>query len=119
MRKNKPHSESPHQEGGALKPLALAQCPTPSLPAAIRHVDESSLASMAPGDVLVLDDAVIWPHTNEPIFFAVLACPVCGTPGLITSAQYFGTAPIMCGVRECRGLFRVVDEDHLIYLPMN
>lgn len=119
MGKNKPRSGSPRRGDGAPKPLGLAQCPTPSPPAVVCHVDESSLASMAPGDVLLLKDAAIRAPTNEPIFFAVLACPVCGTPGLITSAQYFGTAPIMCGVRECRGLFRVVDEHHLIYLPLN
>jgi hypothetical protein len=85
----------------------------------MQHIDESSLSKMAPGDVLRLDDAAVWPHSIEPIFFAVLACPLCGTPALITSAQYFGTAPIMCGVRQCRGFFRVVDEYHLTYLPLN
>jgi hypothetical protein len=74
---------------------------------------------MNPGDVLLLNDTTLWPPTHESIFFAVLACPVCGVPSLITSAQYFGTAPVMCGVRECKALFRVVDEHHLIYLPLN
>ena len=88
-------------------------------PDVLHHVDESSLATMAPGEVLLLDDVVSLRNAIEPAFFAVLACPLCGARALITLAQYFGTVPVMCGSKTCSGLFRIVNQDSLVYLPAN
>ena len=74
---------------------------------------------MVPGDLLLLDEALDSRQALEGIFFAVLACPFCGTPALITPAQYFGAAPVMCGAKACFGFFRVVDGNQLIYPPVN
>ena len=46
---------------------------------------------MAPGDIVFLDESIA--ESFAPNFVAVLACPVCGAPGLITSAQYSGATP--------------------------
>jgi len=72
---------------------------------------------MAPGDILLLDDSVPLRESFAPTFIAVLACPVCGTPSLITFAQYSGAAPVVCGSKLCSGLFRILDEAQIVYLP--
>lgn len=89
------------------------------LPRALRLVDGSSLSKMAPSDILLLEEVGSMRDSIEPIFIAVLACPVCGLPSLITAAQYSGAAPVMCGSKDCSGLFRIVDERRLDYLPVN
>jgi len=120
MRKNRPAASPAHQRKVDAHSPALVGCERASPPpAALRLVDESSLPTMAPGDILLLDDALSLRESVEPIFFAVLACPVCGTRGLITPAQYFGLVPVICGSKVCSGLFRIVDQDHLLYLPVS
>lgn len=77
----------------------------------------SSLSEMAPGDVVFLDD---FAHLRESVsanFVAVLACPLCGSPGLITAMQYSGGAPIVCTSKVCPGLFRILDESQIVSLP--
>ena len=72
---------------------------------------------MAPGDIAFLDDGTYQRESLAPTFVAVLACPLCGSPGLITSAQYSGGAPIVCTSKACAGLFRIVDEAQIVALP--
>jgi len=72
---------------------------------------------MAPGDIVFLDDFVCQRESFASSFVAVLACPLCGSPGLITSGQYSGGAPIVCTSKVCPGLFRIVDEAQIISLP--
>jgi hypothetical protein len=88
-------------------------------PDELHRVPESSLSAMLPGDILLLEDAQITGQGLAGIFYAVLACPFCGTPGLITPSQYFGAAPVMCGAKNCCGFFRVVGEHRLVYPPAN
>jgi hypothetical protein len=38
---------------------------------------------------------------------------------LISAAQYFGFAPVICGARACSGFFRIIDEGRFVYLPVN
>lgn len=97
---------------GDLNPSQAA-----GLPTAVNFVNRSSLAEMLPGDVIFLDEDVSLRESFAPNFVAVLACPVCGTPSLITSVQYSGAAPVVCGSKRCSGLFRIVDEAQIIYLP--
>ena len=72
---------------------------------------------MGPGDIVFLDDLAYQREPFAPIFVAVLACPLCGSPGLITSVQYAGGAPIVCTSKVCSGLFRIVDEAQIVSLP--
>lgn len=85
----------------------------------LRRVHESALPNMVPGDVFLLDEALGSEQSLEGIFIAVLACPFCGSPALITPAQYFGAVPVMCGNGGCFGFFRVVNGKQLIYPRVN
>jgi uncharacterized protein YbaR (Trm112 family) len=71
---------------------------------------------MAPGEIVFLDDFAYLRDSFAPNFVAVLACPLCGSPGLITSVQYSGGAPIVCTSKVCSGLFRIVDETQVVSL---
>jgi len=77
----------------------------------------ASLADMAPSDIVFLDDFAYLREAFAPNFVAVLACPLCGSPGLITSVQYSRGAPIVCTSKVCPGLFRIVDETQIVALP--
>jgi hypothetical protein len=79
----------------------------------------SSLSDMAPGDIIFLDDFAYLRESFAPNFVAVLACPRCGAPSLITSVQYSRGAPIVCSSKVCSGLFRIVDEAQIVSLPPN
>jgi uncharacterized protein YbaR (Trm112 family) len=119
MRRNRPESKMTRRRRRAEQPSRLACRQTNASPAALHRVDESSLTSMHPGDLILLDSAVAMRNSIDPVFFAVLACPLCGTPALITSAQYLGAVAIMCGSKDCCGLYRIVDQDRLMSLPVN
>lgn len=87
------------------------------LPADLHLSNRPTLADMAPGDIVFLDDFSSLREAFAPNFVAVLACPLCGSPGLITSVQYSGGAPIVCTSKVCSGLFRIVDEAQIVSLP--
>jgi hypothetical protein len=82
-------------------------------------VDESSISAMAPGDIFLIDQLEASGLNSEPAFHAILACPLCGAQVLISAAQYFGFAPVICGGRACSGFFRIIDEGRFVYLPVN
>jgi hypothetical protein len=86
-------------------------------PTDLHMSSRSSLSDMAPGDIVFLDDFAYLRESFAPHFVAVLACPLCGSPGLITSVQYSGGAPIVCTSKVCPGLFRIVDEAQIVALP--
>ena len=88
------------------------------LPSDLHLSCRSSLSDMAPGDIVFLDDFAYLRESFAGNFIAVLACPLCGAPGLITSAQYSGGAPIVCTSKLCSGLFRIIDEAQIIALPL-
>jgi hypothetical protein len=90
-----------------------------SLPKALSRVDESSVSAMAPGDVFLIDEMQAVSPYSEPAFHAILACPLCGSQVLISTAQYLGFAPILCAARTCPGFFRIVDDGRFVYLPVN
>jgi uncharacterized protein YbaR (Trm112 family) len=87
--------------------------------ARLKVVSGSHLSSLAPGDFIPLDNVESAKGPLQPVFMAVLACPVCGAPCLITSAQYLGAAPVVCGSKRCSGQFRIVDGDDIVHLPAN
>ncbi len=77
----------------------------------------TSLAEMVPGDIVFLDDLSYEQDSFARNLAAVLACPICGSPSLITWPQYYGGAPIVCTSKLCSGLFRILDEAQIIRLP--
>ena len=86
--------------------------------ARLRHVDEYSLGTMHPGDIILMAEAKTLRHAVESVFFALLACPVCGTLGLITAAQYFGNLPVTCASELCSCRFRIREQSRMSYLPV-
>lgn len=74
---------------------------------------------MQPGEIILLADADSLKGVVDPVFFAVLACPLCGAPGLITFRQYSGMAPVFCVSRACPCRFRIENQNRVVYLPVN
>ena len=90
-----------------------------SPPTALCRVDESSISTMAPGDIFLIEKLQAVGLNSEPTFHAILACPLCGNQVLISAAQYFGFVPVICAARACSGFFRILDEGRFAYLPVN
>jgi hypothetical protein len=90
---------------------------TERVPSDLNLSNRSSLSDMAPGDIVFLDDYAFLRQSFAAHFVAVLACPLCGSPGLITSTQFSGGAPVICTSKVCSGLFRIVDEAQIVPLP--
>ena len=101
------------------KPVSQSPENPSSLPKSLSRVEESSVSAMAPGDVILIDEMEAVSPYSEPAFHAILACPLCGSQVLISSAQYLGFAPILCAARTCPGFFRIVDDGRFVYLPVN
>ena len=59
---------------------------------------------MGPGAMFVLENAGEVGEADDP-YWAVLACPACGTLGLITRRQIAGLIPIICGSDHCSAQF--------------
>jgi hypothetical protein len=101
------------------KPGSQAPESANSPPTALCRVDESSISAMDPGDIFLIDKLEAAGLNSEPTFHAILACPLCGNQVLISAAQYFGYAPVICAARACSGFFRIIDEGRFVYLPVN
>ena len=84
----------------------------------LNHIGDGSLLTMRHGDIFLLDGTEDLEDSIDPAFFAVLACPQCGTKGLITSSQYYGITPVVCGSDICSCRFRIDDQSRLTYLPV-
>lgn len=63
---------------------------------------------MHPGTLFVLENAGEEGEKEDP-YWAVLACPACGTIGLVTRKQVAGLLPILCGSSECSASFFIHD----------
>ncbi len=63
---------------------------------------------MQPGTVFLLENAGDMGDGDDP-YWAVLACPSCGTLGLITRRQLSGLLPVICGSSECSAQFFLRD----------
>jgi hypothetical protein len=64
---------------------------------------------MEPGSIFVLENAGEVGNQDDP-YWAVLACPECGTLGLITRRQMRGLIPVICGSNNCSAQFVIEDE---------
>jgi hypothetical protein len=111
----------PRKLGAVPEREDMRDVPSPGradqVPKDLHLSSRASLADMAPSDIVFLDDFAYLREAFAPNFVAVLACPLCGSPGLITSVQYSGGAPIVCTSKVCPGLFRIVDETQIVALP--
>lgn len=64
---------------------------------------------MQPGTIFVLENAGETGENGDP-YWAVLACPSCGTLGLVTRKQVNGVVPVICGSEKCAANFVLHDE---------
>jgi hypothetical protein len=64
---------------------------------------------MQPGTIFVLENAGQTGENVDP-YWAVLACPSCGTLGLVTRKQVNGVVAVMCGSETCAAHFILHDE---------
>lgn len=71
---------------------------------------------MGPGTIFVLENAGDMGEANDP-YWAVLACPECGTLGLVTRKQVAGLLPIICGSETCCAQFLLRDEEIIVRKP--
>jgi len=71
---------------------------------------------MGPGTIFVLENAGDMGENQDP-YWAVLACPECGTLGLVTRRQVAGVLPIMCGSEHCCAHFFLKDETIKVRKP--
>lgn len=116
----KPHSRVPRETGGSERETTHGDSNHPAreqLPTTLNLVNRASVSDMEPGDIVFLDDFVHLWESFPPNSMAILACPLCGTPGLITAAQFAGAATIICGSTRCPGQFRIEDETQIVRLP--
>jgi hypothetical protein len=78
--------------------------------AEINFLNEWIPEQMGPGSVFVLENAGEIGEKEDP-FWAVLACPTCGTLGLITRKQIAGLIPVICGSESCSAQFFISNDD--------
>ena len=64
---------------------------------------------MEPGTVFFLENAGEMGDNEDP-YWAVIACPCCGTLGLITRRQVAGLSSVICGSGTCSGEYFLYDE---------
>jgi hypothetical protein len=67
---------------------------------------------MQPGTMFVLENAGEIGEQEDP-YWAVLACPSCGTLGLITKKQIAGILPVICGSDKCSAQFFLREDEIL------
>lgn len=74
--------------------------------------------AMEPGVVFLLQNRLQLRQENGPhSFWAILACPQCGTLGLITEPQFLGKDSVVCGSALCSSHFFISDRARFDYLP--
>ena len=71
---------------------------------------------MSPGSMFVLENAGEVGEAEDP-YWAVLACPSCGTLGLITRRQVAGLIPVICGSEHCSAQFFLREHQVVVRKP--
>ena len=79
---------------------AQSQLEHPFVEQSLEEVGEWIPADMGPGTIYVLKDQARLGDPKNP-FAAVLTCPRCGTPGLITRRQLYAGERMICGSDAC------------------
>jgi hypothetical protein len=77
--------------------------------AELNVIHEWEPEEMQPGTIFVLENAGGTGSNDDP-YWAVLACPSCGTLGLVTRKQVNGVTPVICGSNTCSAHFVLCDE---------
>lgn len=72
-------------------------------------IDEWIPEQMEPGTMFVLQNPRFMGDAHNP-YVAVLACPGCGSLGLITRSQYFGSQSMICGSDDCSAEYFLRDD---------
>jgi hypothetical protein len=72
--------------------------------------------AMEPGTLFMLENAGEMGEQEDP-YWAVLACPECGTLGLITRRQIAGVLPVICGSQQCSAQFFIRDSEIKVRKP--
>ena len=65
---------------------------------------------MQPGTLFVLENAGDMGGGDDP-YWAVLACPECGTLGLVTRKQLAGLVAVICGSDQCSAQYYIQEND--------
>lgn len=71
---------------------------------------------MQPGTLFVLENAGEMGEGEDP-YWAVLACPECGTLGLITRRQVAGLVAVICGSDRCSAQFFIRESEVQVRKP--
>jgi hypothetical protein len=71
---------------------------------------------MSPGTLFVLENAGEVGEPDDP-YYAVLACPECGTLGLITKRQIVGLVAVICGSDRCAAQFYIRESNIEVRKP--
>jgi hypothetical protein len=118
VRKNpfKPHRRG-KRHGRKSRPAAARQGEAEPRAEALHYVMAAQMEEMSPGDVILLETSEALKSQIEPAFCAVLACPSCGTRGLITRAQLLGAEAVICSSDQCSCHFRIREQSRVVYLP--
>ena len=66
--------------------------------------------------MFVLENAGEVGEAEDP-YWAVLACPSCGTLGLITRRQVAGLIPVICGSEHCSAQFFLREHQVVVRKP--
>jgi len=72
---------------------------------------------MQPGALFILERAGELGKAENP-YWAVLACPSCGSLGLITRQQCMGNEPMICGSETCSAEY-FLENGQIRYRPAN
>jgi len=71
---------------------------------------------MQPGTLFLLEQAGDLGKADNP-YWAVLACPRCGSLGLITRQQCAGVESMICGADNCSAEYYFVEKSIRFRLP--
>jgi len=71
---------------------------------------------MLPGTMFVLENSRESPDRSDP-YVAVLACPACGTLGLVTRRQVEGFVSVICGADTCSAHYWIRDSQIVVRKP--
>jgi hypothetical protein len=106
---------APEQNEPATEQLSI-QIPEVSMVAELNVLSEWIPEQMSPGTLFVLENAGEVGEQEDP-YWAVLACPECGTLGLVTRRQINGTIPVICGSDCCSAQFYMKDDNVVVRRP--
>jgi hypothetical protein len=100
-------------ERDASEPSARVEA---AMSADLQFLEEWIPERMDPGTIFVLENPSRLGRTENP-YVAVMACPRCGTLGLITRNQLRGVDTMICGGETCSAEYRL-NEENICFRPV-